>query len=115
MHRNVTMRFLTCEPNLEANETTETPYLDEADRFFSNNTRWFLENRDSVASTTRLVIYESLYKQLWNSKNGFIKNFLDCDKFFHSPIKESERVDYYIYVCSSKSVSSKKIFQKAEL
>lgn len=37
LHVNVTTRFLTCEPNLENENTT---YMDEADVFYENPNKW---------------------------------------------------------------------------
>lgn len=95
------MRFLTCEPNLDPT-VDKNAYLDEADRFYSNYESWFRENSNAISKTTRLVIYENLYKKLSTSFE-FVKSFTHCEKFFHSPVKESERVDNYIYLCLRES------------
>ena len=46
LHRNVSARFLTCEPNL----TNETNYRDEADRFYEDEKHWI---RKEILQETR--------------------------------------------------------------
>lgn len=111
LHRNVTMRFLTCEPNLDSIRG----YVDEADRFYSNEEKWLRDNWKAVNKTTRLVIYENLYNKLSTAKSKLIEALPRCDKFFNSPVKISERVDNYIYLCSRDDDALRQRSSKTEL
>lgn len=117
MHRNVTMRFLTCEPNLTSRtlRQSETKYLDEADQFYEDHASWFQNNHEFVVRTTRLVVFESLYRQLSVSQAHFISKFSLCEKFYHSPVKISSRIDNYIYLCTRKNDVVSKEIPRTEL
>ena len=39
LHRNISIQFLTCEPNFNQREN----YVDEADLFFENPSGWLLQ------------------------------------------------------------------------
>jgi hypothetical protein len=101
------MRFLTCEPNLEKNNSNEvTPYLDEADKFYLDYDDWFGKNMETVEKTTRLVIYEALFFKISNSSKliSLSERFPHCETFYHSPIKQSERIGNRILLCSSVEI-----------
>ncbi|XP_075161416.1 phosphatidylinositol glycan anchor biosynthesis class B isoform X2 [Haematobia irritans] len=79
IHQNVTMRFLTCEPNLK-----QIPnYKDEAELFFDSPVHWLRSHIPSYprsAKPTHVVLYEPLaeiineflldYKQLYRIDNA---------------------------------------------
>ena len=84
IHRNISMRFLTCEPNLEHRKN----YTDEADVFYKDPVGWL---KAEYAGTSKpwpsLVVY-------FNTLQSQIKAFLtqsgykQCANFFHSHIYE---------------------------
>lgn len=110
LHRNVTMRFLTCEPNLA---TPMDSYVDEADQFYADPDDWFRKNWSDIENVTRLVIYENLYVKLESSK--FIRLFTHCEKIFNSPVRPTERVDKYMYICSRLNGSTTATWLHSEL
>ncbi|XP_022258660.1 GPI mannosyltransferase 3-like isoform X2 [Limulus polyphemus] len=96
IHRNVSMRFLTCEPNFE--ETSS--YEDEADIFFRNPTTWLEENiKQDVTSSTfssqpsHLVLFDSLLSQI----SSFLKahDYILCFQTFHTHFPETRTVIHY--------------------
>ena len=105
LHRNVSMRFLTCEPNLNPNLID---YEDEADRFYSNPEEWLLKNYNYLKSVTHLVLFENFYHQLSAIQNHQIKKFLQqfqiCKSFYHSFINTNKRNDKsLLLMCLSAS------------
>lgn len=59
IHENVTLRFLTCEPNLKKTES----YLDEADQFYEKPDAWLryhIPSYPKTAMPTHVVLYEPL-------------------------------------------------------
>ena len=50
LHKNIPMRFLTCEPNFENIKN----YYDEADKFWINPAKWLLQNQIELDRTTHL-------------------------------------------------------------
>lgn len=102
LHRNVTMRFLTCEPDhLRSDHAVRL--LDEADQFYSDPASWLRDNANYVARTTRLVLFRSLYQDLFNRSRSFEliqQNFSHCDEFYYSPVRISSRVDNYLLLCT---------------
>ena len=110
------MRFLTCEPNLagKSDRNDSVPYLDEADRFYLDHESWFRNNSEYVHKTTRLVLFENLYQQLANTYPQFVENFPKCEKFYHSPVKISSRIDNYMYLCTRQEYLPEE-FSKIEL
>lgn len=68
VHQNISMRFLTCEPNFEIREN----YLDEADVFYQDPNKWLRDNYvtnplvndyngKTVRLPTHIVMYDSMY------------------------------------------------------
>ncbi|XP_058805584.1 GPI mannosyltransferase 3 isoform X1 [Phymastichus coffea] len=60
LHRNVSMRFLTCEPNLKSSKD----YIDETDKFRRNPMNWleinYLNNRNIARLPSHVVIDDSI-------------------------------------------------------
>ena len=99
VHFNVSMRFLTCEPNLRKLEN----YIDEADQFYLNPLNW-LNNEFAInpaKSPSHIVLFENLWMQFrgWFSSYGYGK----CANFFntHFPIS-SRQSSYLLILCKDK-------------
>ena len=63
LHKNVSMRFLTCEPNLYGIKN----YYDEADVFFMNPMKWLETNylnENSVTLPSHMVVYDTTTKSI---------------------------------------------------
>lgn len=103
MHRNITMRFLTCEPNIDRSLES---YEDEADRFDTDPEGWFKQNREGLESFTHVVIFENVYARLrkkfcarflkkpqanYPETKVFLDRFDEQEVFFHTFFEESDR------------------------
>ncbi|KAJ6635465.1 GPI mannosyltransferase 3 [Pseudolycoriella hygida] len=63
IHQNVTMRFLTCEPNL----TEQDNYVDEADHFYKDPLAWYrfhIPVYPRSAIPTHLIMFDNLVEKL---------------------------------------------------
>ena len=113
LHRNVTMRFLTCEPYLGSDVEEKIEYVDEADQFFASPQMWYSINQHSISKrVTYLVLFSNLHQKILNMKpeqnhNGnnkgikeFFLEFATCEKFFNSFVQPTERTDKTILVCA---------------
>lgn len=70
IHENVTLRFLTCEPNLKNADS----YLDEADQFYEKPDGWLRSHIPSYPKTampTHVVLYEPLAAKI----SDFLLNY----------------------------------------
>lgn len=104
IHRNISMYFLTCEPNLKSN-SDDSP--DEADRFYADPDVWLKRRydsgpRSSSASATEplpthIVMFDELYLRIpsWLRQH----NFHFCDQFFHSHFPEGRSGGFVVAVC----------------
>ncbi|XP_026849619.1 GPI mannosyltransferase 3 isoform X1 [Drosophila persimilis] len=75
IHENVTMRFLTCEPNLKNQEN----FKDEADRFYESPNHWLSSHipiHPRTALPTHVVLFDSLTEKI----GDFLTNY----KLLHS-------------------------------
>uniref|UniRef100_T1JBD9 Mannosyltransferase n=1 Tax=Strigamia maritima TaxID=126957 RepID=T1JBD9_STRMM len=94
IHRNVTLRFLSCEPNLKfvAN------YQDESDIFYANPNKW-LSGID-LKLVTHMVLFDSLTSKL----SDFLKihHYL-CAKFFHSHFSDGRISKYVVIYCNKNN------------
>ncbi|XP_052776100.1 GPI mannosyltransferase 3-like [Mya arenaria] len=95
IHRNISMRFLTCEPNLQHKEN----YTDEADVFFNDPVSWL---KTEYAGSSRpwpshLVYFSPLQSdiELYLLQNGY----KDCASFFHTHIPEGRVGSHVIVSC----------------
>ncbi|KAK6179580.1 hypothetical protein SNE40_011906 [Patella caerulea] len=84
IHRNVSMRFLTCEPNLQKAEN----YTEEADLFYNSPIDWL---KSEYAATHRSwpshIVYFNVLQPVINSyllQSGYKL----CNTFFHTHIPE---------------------------
>ncbi|EDW68905.1 GPI mannosyltransferase 3 isoform X2 [Drosophila virilis] len=82
IHENVTMRFLTCEPNLEQRDN----FKDEADRFFDAPMHW-LRSHIPVHPLSALPSHLVLFDTLGDKISEFLANY----KLLHS-IEHAEYV-----------------------
>ncbi|XP_005178616.2 GPI mannosyltransferase 3 isoform X1 [Musca domestica] len=82
IHQNVTMRFLTCEPNLK-----DTPnYKDEAELFFESPVHWLRSHIPSYprsAKPSHVVLYEPLADTI----NEFLVDYKLLEKVANAEVK----------------------------
>jgi len=79
IHANVTMRFLTCEPNFQKQEK----YLDEADQFFEAPMKWirkYLPVHPISALPSHVVVFDTLAPKI----SDFLSIYKPLEVFFHS-------------------------------
>jgi len=101
LHRNVTMKFLTCEPNL----ARASNYTDEADLFYKSPETWLAANnftsRDAttVDLPTHLVMFDELHVRtaalLRDSRHGYWL----CGRFFHTHFPEGRVSMHVVVLC----------------
>jgi GPI mannosyltransferase 3 len=94
-HKNVSMRFLTCEPNLSSKQN----YQDESDLFNESPVKW-LDEKAYLLNSTYIVIYENSYenfRELLSEKHSI------CKRFFNSFIPITSRIDKYLIVLCKES------------
>lgn len=103
IHHNVTMKFLTCEPNLGR----VSNYTDEADMFYSSPEAWLAANNFSSDATpanlpTHLVMFDELHVRtaavLRDSQIGYRL----CGQFFHTHFPEGRVSMYVVALCSTR-------------
>ncbi|KAH8305142.1 hypothetical protein KR059_010701 [Drosophila kikkawai] len=85
IHENVTMRFLTCEPNLDKKEQ----YKDEADRFFENPVHWINSNipvHPLTAQPSHLVLFDPLAENI----SVFLRNYRLLHRIEHAEVTRLE-------------------------
>lgn len=86
VHANITMRFLTCEPNFK----NENNYLDEADKFYEAPMKWIRANlpvHPIDALPTHVVVFDTLAAKI----SDFLSIYKPVDVFFHSDYLVSPR------------------------
>ena len=79
IHYNVTMRFLTCEPNLKGVEN----YQDEADQFYVDPMKWIrshLPVHPRSALPSHVVVFDILAPRI----SDFLSIYNPKEVFFHS-------------------------------
>ncbi|XP_066593990.1 GPI mannosyltransferase 3 [Prorops nasuta] len=83
LHMNVTIRFLTCEPNLEGKEF----YMDEADQFFMQPMEWLKENyiNQNVSNPSHIVTFDHLIPKI----SDYLEEYELIAKIFHTYIPQS--------------------------
>lgn len=83
IHENVTMRFLTCEPNLEQREN----FKDEADRFFDAPMHWLRSHipvHPITAQPSHVVLFDSLDKKI----SEYLINYKLLHSIEHAEVKK---------------------------
>lgn len=86
IHANISMRFLTCEPNFK----NEANYLDEADKFYEAPMKWIrsqLPVHPVSALPTHVVVFDTLAPKL----SDFLSIYKPLEVFFHSEYLVSTR------------------------
>lgn len=86
IHANISMRFLTCEPNFN----NEQNYLDEADKFYEAPMSWIRKNlpvHPVTALPTHVVVFDTLAPKI----QDFLSIYKPLEVFFHSDHLVSSR------------------------
>ncbi|XP_037803489.1 GPI mannosyltransferase 3-like [Penaeus monodon] len=115
LHRNISMRFLTCEPNLKHQEN----YIDEADIFERNPMSWLQQEYKSITTQdsnishhklhegkrnslgksfpSHVVLFDVLVDRVYDflSGNGFQK----CHEIFHAHVEDGRRGRFIHIYC----------------
>lgn len=95
IHRNISMNFLTCEPNLGHKEN----YTDEAEVFFNDPIGWLKKEYGMTSRPwpSHLVYFSPLKKQLglYLTQSGY----KDCASFFHTHIPEGRVGSHVLVSC----------------
>lgn len=63
VHQNITLRFLTCEPNF----ANDNHYMDEADQFYNNPIAWLqlhISIHSKLAMPTHLILFDRLVPKI---------------------------------------------------
>lgn len=96
IHQNVSLRFLTCEPNLNK----QPHYVDEADLFYQDPTNWLQKryrDKPAIELPTHIVMFNVLQPQI----SEFLEQagYFNCAKLFHSHFPEGRVGSYVVVVC----------------
>ncbi|CAG2246058.1 PIGB [Mytilus edulis] len=95
LHQNITMRFLTCEPNLKQEED----YIDEADIFYEDPEDWLkIEYKQQKRQLPSHLVYFNTLQfdiSLFLSQSGYRQ----CGKFFHTHLPEGRTGSHVIVSC----------------
>ncbi|XP_068143172.1 GPI mannosyltransferase 3 [Drosophila tropicalis] len=83
IHENVTMRFLTCEPNLNNADN----FKDEADRFFNSPVHW-LKSHIPVHPPTARPTHVVLFDSLTNKISEFLTNYKLLYSIEHAEVNQ---------------------------
>lgn len=86
LHSNISMRFLTCEPNFK----NEPNYIDEADKFYEAPMKWIRANlpvHPVSALPTHVVVFDTLAPKI----SDFLSIYKPVEVFFHSDYLVSPR------------------------
>lgn len=87
VHQNVSMRFLTCEPNFNG----LAQYKDEADQFYANPAAW-LRSHIPVYPKSAMPTHTILFDSLAPSINEFLKGYQLVESFNHTDYVTDHRV-----------------------
>lgn len=86
LHRNVSMRFLTCEPNL----SKEKHYTDEADSFYEDTLGWLKKEYHIKRKNppSHIVYFDRLKSEI--SEFLTQTGYNHCGTFFHTHLPEGK-------------------------
>lgn len=84
IHQNVTMQFLTCEPNFLKKDN----YLDEADTFFANPVSW-IRSHIPVYPKTALPSHVILFDNLQPKIKEFLSSYKQIHSSFHADVSDT--------------------------
>lgn len=87
------MRFLSCEPRLDAQFVT-----DEADLFYADPEKW-LASHFEVNGPSHIVIFDKLKPKIRSLMSQW--NYEECHKIFHAHIAEG-RIGHNILIYCRK-------------
>lgn len=95
LHRNVSMRFLTCEPNL----SKEKNYVDEADIFYNDPLGWLKEeyHRKRIPPPSHIVYFDKLKTEI--SEFLTQTGYNHCGTFFHTHLPEGRTGNTVLVSC----------------
>lgn len=102
VHANISMRFLSCEPNFK----NEHNYLDEADKFYEAPMKWIRANlpvHPLSVLPTHVVVFDTLASKI----SDFLSIYKPLEIFFHS--------DYLVSARGGKNVILFERVQQASL
>ncbi|XP_055373326.1 GPI mannosyltransferase 3 [Condylostylus longicornis] len=100
IHQNVTLRFLTCNPNIHMKQN----YIDEAELFYRAPDRWLRSHIPSYPKTampTHVVLFDSLESKI----SDFLTNYYLIDRIHHTDYAD-ERVGNYVLVFERKNLNT---------
>ena len=61
MHKNIRMRFLTCEPPIPSITSNSSTYVCEGDRFFADPNKWMTDSEGfDINDWSYVVMYDKL-------------------------------------------------------
>lgn len=110
LHSNITTRILTCEPNLHG----VSNYVDEADVFFRNPTKWLEESfssENNMGLPTHLIMFDELSHK--------IQTFLAEKKYknvlttFHTHFPSGRIGRHLIVYSTSRHINNFKFFESS--
>lgn len=93
IHANVSMRFLTCEPNFKQ----ENNYKDEAEKFYEAPMKWIrshLPVHPVSALPTHVVVYDTLAAQI----SDFLSIYKPVETYFHSDHLLTSRMGHNVII-----------------
>jgi len=110
LHRNVSMKFLTCEPNL----AHTTNYTDEADVFYSSPEAWltannFTSSAKSVDLPTHLVMFDELHVRTAAMLRDSRHSYRLCGRFFHTHFPEGRVSMHVVVLCSTRWIQALRV------
>ena len=106
LHHNVSMRFLTCEPDL----SHQANYTDEADIFYEDPVKWLRAEYSSHKLPTHVILFDRLLDQVgqYLADHGY----RECRKLFHTHIPEG-RVGSHVLVWCLRRAQKHRVFRKS--
>lgn len=82
IHKNITLRFLTCEPNFYEEEN----YVDEADYFFNSPGQWIYENIQ-MYPTSAYPTFIVLSSELSAALREFLKFYIRINVIYNNEVR----------------------------
>lgn len=91
LHKNITTRFLTCNPNL-----TDSPtYVDESSRFYQNPSAWLRKNIPPNGTLpSHIISYDVLVPQI----TDILSRYKPIHRIFHTNFPLSKKIGNYVIV-----------------
>ncbi|XP_043788167.1 GPI mannosyltransferase 3 [Apis laboriosa] len=96
LHINVSIKILTCEPNL----TNNINYMDETDIFFTNPMQWLVENYDinkNITIPNYIILFDNIVPKI----DRFLSHYQLLSEIFYTHFPQSN-YGKYIYVYKHK-------------